>query len=335
MRRSYFILALILVISTVTLFFLLAFASSQSDTEKEIVRYEHEGAVTDLAYSPEGDYIASSSLDGNVRLWDTATGQSVRVLNTHTDEVYAVEFSCDGQWIASSGYDRQIIINEVSGKTIKRLFGFQGWSVAIALSPDSRHLAAWSMDGRIWIWDLEREESIRTLEGKRWGMTLAWSPDGRYLASGRYDITLWDVKSGKQARSLKGHHGTVRSLSFSPDGCLLASASIDKTARVWNVDSGELLLTLKPEGFIHYTSSGPVTNPISVPVIAVAFSLDGKWLATGGADRTVRLWDVASGKNIRTFQGHRMSVTAVEFSPDGQWVASSSLDRTIRLWPID
>jgi len=149
--------------------------------------------------------------------------------------------------------------------------------------------------------------------------TVAFSPDGKILASGGGDnaIRLWDVRAGRQIKSLVGHTGYLLSVVFSPDGKTLASGSFDKSVRLWNVETGEQLKSLEGhDGF----------------VFSVAFSPDGKILASGSYDNTVKLWDAATGRQLKTLAGHAGFVFSVAFSPDGKTLASGSIDKTIRLW---
>ena len=191
---------------------------------------------------------------------------------------------------------------------------------------------------------------------------MAFSPDGRLLAScgGDRTVRLWDPATGEHRRTLTGHTSSVTAVAFSPDGRLLASGSDDRTVRLWDPATGEHRRTLT--GHTDFVSGGGVQpgraaagqrrrrqdgaavgpghrrapahpdRPHRHWVKAVAFSPDGRLLASGGNDKTVRLWDPATGEHRRTLTGHTGSVSAVAFSPDGRLLASGGGDRTVRLW---
>jgi hypothetical protein len=140
--------------------------------------------------------------------------------------------------------------------------------------------------------------------------------------SGSADNTLklWDVNSGRQIRTFKGHSHYVFSVAFSPDGRLALSGSFDQTLKLWDVNSGREIRTFK--GHSHY-------------VLSVAFSPDGRLALSGSADNTLKLWDVNSGREIRTFKGHSSLVFSVAFSPDGRLALSASSDKTFKLWDVN
>ncbi|MCA2509307.1 MULTISPECIES: hypothetical protein [unclassified Microcystis] len=170
---------------------------------------------------------------------------------------------------------------------------------------------------------LNRKSEHNRLLGHNMRVTsVSFSRDGRTLASGSRDntIKLWNIRTGKEIRTLQGHNSRVSSVSFSRDGKTLASGSDDKTIKLWNVETGQEIRTFKGHNSIVYS---------------VSFSRDGKTLASGSDDKTIKLWNVETGQEIRTFKGHNGSVFSVSFSPDGKTLATSSGDNTIKLWNVE
>lgn len=295
----------------------------------------HENSVTSIAVSTSGKWVASSSLDGTVKVWNAESGSVINTIRSHTGDVYSVSISKDERRIASAGLDGRVVISDLAnGETLKVFSDFNGWCQAVVFSPDGERIAVSTTDGNVSVWEIESGKRLQTFESRSGQMSLAWSPDGKYLASGFINISIWDTTTGKVFKTLKGHDYYVYSLAFSPDGKLLASASLDTTIGIWDAGSGEIIRKIEPAGFSRTWKDKTIVDSIKVPVTAAAFSPDGKHLATGGADKLVRLWNVADGKSLAGIQGHEMSITDLKFLPDGKHLISSSLDRTIRLWNL-
>ena len=191
----------------------------------------------------------------------------------------------------------------------------------VAFSPDGAYIAVASNIG-VWLYDVKTTRELALLTTHSiWGHAVAFSPDGTKLAAadGR-EIQLWNVSTWTSiAATLEGHAGLVWSVAFSPDGTKLASGSIDKTVKLWEVETGRKINTL----------TGHTELPRSV-----AFSPDGAKLASGSIDKTVKLWDVSTGENISTLTGHTDMVESIAFSPDGTKLASGSEDKTVKLWDV-
>ncbi len=281
----------------------------------------HERIVRSVAFSPNGRYLASGSLDATVKLWDVAGGHEARTLAGHRDMVTTVAFSPDNRYLASGGIDRTIKLWEVdTGREPRTLIGHASEVNSVSFSPEGRYLASGSLDGTVRLWEMETGLTVRTLKGPI-GRLVAFGPNGKLLAGGCYDntIRLWESDTGRETLILKGHADAVNSVAFSPDGRYLASGSSDRTIKLWDLSAGRELRTLAG----HESS-----------IWCVAFTPDGKYLASGSADGTLRLWEASTGLEVTRLQApHFDTVSTLAFRPDGRYLAAGNDDK-ILLWSV-
>jgi len=278
--------------------------------ETRVFRGHHDPVWT-VAYHPDGATVASGSVDHTIRIWELETGRMLRILRGHTDSVRCLTFSPDGQILASGSSDRTIRIwNPKTGEFVRMLFGRYDHAVySISFSPDSLMLARGNENRDIKIWEVGTATELLSLlpqdeYDRHWNICTVFSPDGRLLASGNDvgGMTLFEVlPSGQELCKLDGHKsdpfdGTVERRGF------------------WVADQ---------EGW-----EMAFQNWIG----SLAFSPDGTMLVSGSRDKTMKFWEVPSGKLLRTVKAHSGWIRGVTFSPDGKILASCSDDTTIKLW---
>jgi WD40 repeat protein len=315
-------------------------------------------------FSPDGKLLASGGHDHVLRLWDPAAGRSIAVLQGHEHDILALAFSPDGATLASASADKTVRLWGVGTRKLRRVLqGARAGVRSIAFSRDGKVLAAAGDDGKIALFGMPEGKELR-----RWPVRTArvvaldFSANGKTLMSADSSDScprFWDVATGAEQRNFGGHRAMVYSLTFSPDGANLYSLGSDNVALRWDVRSrrDRTVFTWDPAGWDRallspdrtmLASTGAneeVTSIWSLPKREVlwrvpkesgrfdglAFSPDGKTLATAGTERVIRLYDLQTGRELHRLTGHEDPIFCLAFSPDGKTLASGAYPDPLRL----
>jgi WD40 repeat protein/serine/threonine protein kinase len=287
----------------------------------------HTNWINDLAYSPDGQTIATASNDTNILLWNATTGQTTGLLGDHARAVNTLAYSPNGALLASGGDDGFIILwDTTTGERITVLGGQDGSVRDLAFHPDSNQLLA-AYDGRvIRLWDVgNRRSDLRLTAHAQAPGAVAFSPNGALFASGGNDgrIILWQTATGLLQESLaplldsNGQPIHIRSLMFSPDNQRLIAGLANGTAVLLDSQTAATLRTLSGHGS---------------EVNSVAFSPNGQLISTASNDGTVKIWQAETGQALFTITGHTGGVTSAAFHPFAPLIATASQDNTARTW---
>src|SRR5262249_54511299 len=312
-------------------------------TGKEIREFKgHPDIYSSIAFSRDGKLLAAGGVRGRIQLWDVATGKEPN-LPPASDSLRSVAFTPDGEKLVSWGSrtgvpgDGEAIIfwNPSSGRELGRFSDYTAKVSSVALSPQGKIAAVGTwLDTKISLVDLATGKKLRELPDSHYG-PMAFTSDGQILLTADYNppvIHLWQVATGKELRQMRGHRGPVGGLALSPDGKTVASLSRDNrddpTIRLWDFATGKELRRIE---FAPFSVTSIAFLPDSKSLVSVGHR-EAPNVANGPGE--VRLWDMASGKEIRRFEGHREPVYAVALSPDGRTLATGDGASSLRLWEV-
>ncbi|NEQ50736.1 MAG: TIR domain-containing protein [Leptolyngbya sp. SIO3F4] len=279
----------------------------------------HNSEVTEVAYSPDGQYVVSGDSQGNVTVFDKFSGKLLALLNDHQDSIQALLFSNDGKVLITASQDGHAFIWDVP-KFERRIFALkhEGRINSVAITADGRRVATGSDDNTASIWDIFEETHLSTIEHAQRVGVVSFTPDGSILGTGSNDDTarLWDAFDGSPVGRIMQHEGPVNSLAFSSNGELLATDN-EKVVQIWDAKTQEIVAS---------------TSPHSHVISDLAFSPDGKYLISGSYDKSARIWAVKTGRPEGGVMSHSGQISSVDYAADGDFVATADYGNFAQVW---
>lgn len=281
--------------------------------------------IREACFSPDGRWVATCGCDAAIIIWDAATGEQLRVLRGHTDEVETISFSPDGRYLASGDSDSVYILWDLKTWQPAKTWRpeDEGWAGAVRFSPDGKTLSAGGRGG-LHLWGVDSDAFDRQISAAPGNV--GFTPDGQFvLGISRNALVYWDVRTGNEADRIEGRdiEGGDRPLSgmvVSPDGKLLVATNADHMMTLWDIARRTVVSYLA-------ATPGELNS-------ALYFSPDGKLLAAATKDKRIVLWDVTTGQKKPGWSTGEQAADAICFSPDGRVLAGVLGDCTVALWDV-
>lgn len=313
-------------------------------------RMRHADRVNALVFSPDGRHVASASKDGTAKVWDLGNGREISTYRGHVDQpddptrgatnvfsVADIAFHPKEAVVATASGNQVHLWNPTTGKAIKTVLNLGKTDKplkALAYSPDGKQLAVGADDGVLRVIESDSGKAVYTSPTRNTRIErVAFSPNGKLVAVGdtNSQVAVYAPGAGNPlAMSIQGiDHGVVMGVGFTADSGAVFTGGGD----------GKVRLTAGPsaDGSNAPNTATKLRDYVghAGPVAGLAVTADGKFLVTGGDDKTVRVWEVTSAKQLRSFQGHVEKLTAVAVRSDGKQIASASADGAIRVWDLN
>lgn len=291
--------------------------------EEEAVRFGHTHVADNVAFTPDGRRIVTASHDRTVKIWDAAFFEEPPIIARSDHAFASVAVSPDGHLVAvGDDTGRLRILTMPGGTGTSSAAAHAGRLWALAFSHADGRLASGGADGRVSIWKPPFESPIANLDTPNNDIySLAWSPKDDRIASGHMNgvVRIWDVSGKQLIREFKAHKGTILSVMISPDGTQVLTAGHATGVRIWDAMTGRHIRDL----------------PTGAERNVAALSHSGRFVAAGADDKSVRVWDMQSGKLLWKRQGHLNQIQALTFLPDDRRLISCGYHGLIRIWNVE
>ena len=332
---------------------------------------EHPAGITALSVSPDGKYVLTGDLANNIWLSDLNNQKKIKSFSGHSEQIFSLDFSPDGLSFVSSSQDNSVRTWDIEqGIATKKLQFDKGEFINHVAYIDQDNIL-YSKGTQLFFYNRHNDkELVKFVNNVGWASAVAVANNGDYLLVGSWDQSayLWDLRTGRVAHYLRGHHNHVRAVAFSPNNQMAVTADRDGKAILWNIKTGHIIKEINrsdkgiktvafspdnsrivfgdDEGVLWLESVGENNKPTvlsypgsDVPIAmwqvshknkiqAAIFSPDGKYILSSSHSELF-LWDSRNGQLINTYKEHSAPVYAIDFSPDGRFFASSGTDKQI------